>query len=77
MSNPRDTTPYKESRSPAVAPHDLNTNQNPDMETQHRRNMSPDRDLSGFHNLDRSLSNPDTEIDFPNLNRHMTEVTMT
>ena len=73
MSNPRDTTPNTETRSSTVAPHDLNTNQNPDMETsfsQPSRNMSPDRDLPGSHNLDRSLSNPDTEIDFPNLNRH-------
>ena len=70
MSNPSNTTPNTETRSSTVAPHDLNTNQNPDMETsfsQPRRSMSPDRDLPGSHNLDRSLSNPDSEIDFPNL----------
>ena len=72
MSNPRDTTQNTETeKSPEVIP--LDTNQ-PDMETsfsQSMRNTSPQMNDSSPQSTDRPMSNPDTEIDFPNLNRNM------
>jgi len=72
MSNPRDTTPNTETvKSPEVIP--LDSSQT-DMETsfsQSMRNTFPQMNDSSPQSTDRPMSNPDTEIDFPNLNRNM------